>query len=106
MFYDRQCVGDLTVRPSDLRAGRPVASFKVLVATAMFQRHRDAQVVRILCDLPECSKRLCSPQRSAVGGLTADPRGNRLDRTQPTSGCPEAASVSTGRNPWPGLHEF
>jgi hypothetical protein len=52
MFYDRQCVGDLAVRSGDLRNGQPDALFKVLVATSMFQRQRDAQVMRILRDLP------------------------------------------------------
>lgn len=57
MFYDRKCVGDLAVRPSDLRKGRPGALFKVLVATAMFQRQRDAQVMRILRGLPPRTSR-------------------------------------------------
>ena len=66
MFYDRQCVGNLAVSPRDLREGRPGALFKVLVATAMFQRQRDAQVMRILRDLhPRTAREIGSLGRLA-----------------------------------------
>lgn len=52
MYYDRARVGHLAVRPEDLSAGRPAALFRVLVATAMFQRRQDVQIMRILRGLP------------------------------------------------------
>ncbi len=57
MYYDRACVGELAVRPSDLREGRPSALFSVLVATAMFQRRQDVQIMRILRGLEPSTAR-------------------------------------------------
>ena len=52
MYYDATKVGGLAVSPADLQAGRPRALFQTLVATAMFQRRQDRQIMRILRGLP------------------------------------------------------
>jgi len=48
MFCDRERVGGFAVRPQDLAQGDSASLFRVLVATAMFQRRQDQQVLRIL----------------------------------------------------------
>jgi hypothetical protein len=52
MFCDPVRVGAFAVDPEALRAGEPTALFSVLVATTMFQRQRDAQILRILRGIP------------------------------------------------------
>ncbi len=48
MYCDRARVGHFAVNPADLAAGRPAALFRVLIATTLFQRRQDRQVLRIL----------------------------------------------------------
>lgn len=61
MYYDRARVGGLAVRPAGLGAGKPGALFKVLLATSMFQRRQDVQIMRILRGLsPETARELGS----------------------------------------------
>lgn len=48
MYADPTRVGRLAVDPGALSAGLPTALFRVLVATAMFQRIRDSHVTSIL----------------------------------------------------------
>lgn len=62
MYYRADRVGPLAVRAEDFEAGRPAALFKVLVATTMFQRRQDRQIMRILCGLP-------APVAREVGSL-------------------------------------
>lgn len=64
MYYDRARVGGLAVRPADLGAGRPGALFKVLVATSMFQRRQDVQIMRILRGLSPATAREVGSQRA------------------------------------------
>ena len=79
MFYDRGRVGALAVLPADLRAGRPAALFKVLIAATMFQRRQDVQIMRILRGLPAATAR-------EVGSL------ERLNRLAEKSPCPHLKS--------------
>ena len=48
MFADRDSVGHFAVRWRDLLSGSPEALFRILVATVMFQRRQDQQILRIL----------------------------------------------------------
>src|SRR5688572_21215321 len=48
MFCDRTRVGAFAVDRAALRSGDPGALFRVLVATTMFQRRQDVQILRIL----------------------------------------------------------
>jgi hypothetical protein len=48
MFCDPARVGAFAVERDALRAGRGAALFRLLVATAMFQRRQDVQILRIL----------------------------------------------------------
>lgn len=48
MFCDRARVGAFAVERSALRAGDGRALFRLLVATSMFQRRQDVQILRIL----------------------------------------------------------
>lgn len=82
MYFDPQRVGLLAVRPEELRLGKPAALFRVLVATAMFQRQRDAQVIRILRDLPPATAR-------EIGSLA------RLEGLAEKSPCPHLGSNAT-----------
>ena len=48
MFCDKRKVGSFAVSPEGLRQGRDQDLFRLLVATAMFQRLRDVQILQIL----------------------------------------------------------
>lgn len=48
MFCDPERVGSFAVDPRALGAGDAAAAFRLLVATAMFQRRQDVQILRIL----------------------------------------------------------
>ncbi len=66
MYCDRARVGSFAVRRDSVLAGQPAALFRVLITTAMFQRQRDAQVLRILRGVPSSdARRICS-QRSLL----------------------------------------
>ncbi|MCA9626629.1 MAG: hypothetical protein KC766_03135 [Myxococcales bacterium] len=79
MYYDRQRVGHLAVTPADLGQGSPAALFKVLIATAMFQRLRDALVMRLLRELPARTAR-------EIGSM------HRLAALSEASSCPHLKS--------------
>ncbi len=81
MFTDPGRVGAFAVAEADLAAGEPDALFKVLVATTMFQRRQDLQIMRVLRGLgQEDVEELTSPARLlALAGQ---------------SGCPNATSLS------------
>jgi hypothetical protein len=51
MFVDERHLGAFAIAPDALAEGRDEALFKLLIATAMFQRRQDAQIVRILRSL-------------------------------------------------------
>lgn len=51
-FCDPAVVGAWAVDAMDLRAGEPSALFRLLLATAMFQRRQDQQILRILRATP------------------------------------------------------
>jgi hypothetical protein len=51
MFADRRRVGSFAVDPIGLAAGRGDDLFRLLVATTMFQRRQDVQILRILRSL-------------------------------------------------------
>ena len=48
MFADPERVGHFAVRLADLDGGEPTAFFGLLVATSMFQRRQDLQILRVL----------------------------------------------------------
>jgi hypothetical protein len=48
MFCDPAHVGHFAVAPEELRRGDGDALFRVLIATTMFQRRQDAQILRVL----------------------------------------------------------
>lgn len=78
-FCDPAVVGAWAVDPAAVRAGDPDTLFRLLVATTMFQRRQDQQILRILRATP----------RAAVQDLS-DPR--RLLAEAELSGCPALAS--------------
>jgi len=51
MFTERHRVGAFAINAAEWARGRDTALFKFLVATAMFQRRQDVQVVRILAGM-------------------------------------------------------
>lgn len=78
-FCDPAVVGARAIDPAQLRLGDPAALFRLLVATTMFQRRQDQQILRILRSTPsEDVRDLSDPQVL----LTAAER----------SGCPALAS--------------
>ncbi len=52
MFCDATAVGRFAVKPGPLRRGEPATLFRVLIATAMFQRRQDQQILRVLQNMP------------------------------------------------------
>lgn len=78
-FCDPAVVGAWAVDAGALRSGDPDALFRLLVATTMFQRRQDQQILRILrATPPEAVQDLSDPRRLLAG---AD-----------LSGCPALAS--------------
>ncbi len=64
MFFDRTRVGSFAVKKSAVRAGHGDSLFRVLVATTMFQRRQDVQVLRILRGMLRSDVReLTTPRR-------------------------------------------
>lgn len=66
MFMDPGKVGHLAVTLADYAAGKAPALFRILVATAMFQRQRDQQVMRILRSLTLQQATELSDQRTLL----------------------------------------
>ena len=67
-FADPERVGFFAVEPEQLRRGDPRALFRLLVATTMFQRRQDVQIMRILRGI----------SREDAAELTSAPRLLRL----------------------------
>lgn len=64
MFTDPTRVGAFAVHADALRAGEPDTLFRLLVATTMFQRRSDLQIMRVLQGIsPSDTDELCSPDR-------------------------------------------
>lgn len=78
-FCEPAVVGAWAVEPAALRAGDPDALFRLLVATTMFQRRQDQQILRILRDIPP----------DAVGDLSD---ADRLVASAAACGCPALAT--------------
>ncbi|MCB9764447.1 MAG: hypothetical protein H6739_32030 [Alphaproteobacteria bacterium] len=57
MFCDPTKVGHFAVRAEDVAAGEPEALFRLLVATSMFQRRQDLQIMRVLQGIGEADAR-------------------------------------------------
>jgi len=85
MFCDRASVGSFAVSPLALARGDGGAMFRILVATAMFQRRQDQQILRILRGIGT----------SMAAELTEPERLLRLVRR---SSCPNVKSVELLRH--------
>jgi hypothetical protein len=78
-FCDPAVVGAWAVDAAALRAGDPDALFRLLVATTMFQRRQDQQILRILRATPLAAVQDLSDPRLLLAGAEL-------------SGCPALAS--------------
>ncbi len=107
MFLDADRVGAFAVRREDLEAGEPAALFRILVATAMFQKRADQQILRVLQRIhPEDARVLgsmetllaladnspCPHLRSTEAlrrgcDLTKDPGGRGICGQRPDAPC-------------------
>lgn len=84
MFCDPTKVGAFAVSSQDIASRRPEALFRVLVATTMFQRRQDLQIMRVLRGIsPEQALELSSAEALL-----------RLARDHP---CPHLATTDTLR---------
>lgn len=64
MFFNRARVGAFAASRAEFARGEPRALFRVLVATAMFQRRQDVQILRILRGIsPDDARELTSARR-------------------------------------------
>lgn len=78
-FCDPAVVGAWAVDAAALRAGEPDALFRLMVATTMFQRRQDQQILRILRATPLAAVQDLSDPRLLLAGAER-------------SGCPALAS--------------
>ncbi len=109
MFYDRDKVGPLAVTRADLRAGKPAALFRVLVACAMFQRRQDVQIMRILRGLPAQTGREAGSQRRLLALADASDCPHLRDNDALLSGCdlgkdPRTKAGTCGQRPGAPCH--
>jgi hypothetical protein len=81
-FMAHELVGEFAISPEEFRTGASPALFRLLVATTMFQRRQDQQVLRILRGM----------SRDQVSELTS-PR--RLVSLAEQCACPRARSQAT-----------
>lgn len=82
MFTRRDLVGSFALTEDEFSEGRPQALFRMLVATTLFQRRQDQQVMRILRGLAN----------SQVNELT---HARGLLKQAAQTACPHAVSQST-----------
>lgn len=62
MFFDKEKVGHFAISAEDFYAGDDDALFKLLVATVMFQRRQDVQIMRVLKNMaPETVNEITDP---------------------------------------------
>ena len=83
-FMDPSRVGHFAVNREAFEAGDPAALFKILVATAMFQKRSDQQILRVLRGIGEAD----AQELSSAPWLLAQARG---------SACPALESTDTLR---------
>lgn len=90
-FCDPAVVGAWAVDPAHLEAGDPDALFRLLVATTMFQRRQDQQILRILRgtssdavrDLSDATRLLAAAEKCGCSALaTNDALINTCDLTK------------------------
>jgi hypothetical protein len=109
MFYDARKVGAFAVSSSELRRGDADALFRMLVATTMFQRRQDVQILRILRGITKSEVADLTRPKRLLALVDASPCNNMKTTTALHEACDLAKHAVTrkgrcGANPKVDCH--